>query len=91
MRFVISLFLLIVLSGVLFADEKARFRASWQWATACQSATCQTEVKQAIKTEDQTVVEKNVQTETISYGTCSSGSCQTASASSRFSLFRRRR
>lgn len=93
MRFVISLFLLIVLSGVLFADEKARFRASWQWATACQSATCQTAEKPVAIKEGQTPVpNSNVQTDTIitNSGTCSSGSCGTAT-SSRFSLFRRRR
>lgn len=91
MRFVISLFLLIVLTGILFADEKARYRASWQWATSCQIATSNAEVKQPAKTEEQPPAVREVQTETISYGTCSSGSCQTSSSSSRLSIFRRRR
>lgn len=101
MRFVISLFLLVVLTGILFADEKARYRASWQWATSCQAATCQPvqvpvqviEKQPAAKEGQEPVPSRAVQTETISVGSCSSGSCSAYSSgsTSRFSIFRRRR
>ena len=89
MRYVLSIAALLILTGLLFADEKESARAKWRWATSCQMVIAKAEVKLVAKTEEPTVVASPVQSETVNYGTCSDGSC--SQSSPRFSLFRRRR
>lgn len=90
MRAIATIICLLVLTGCLFADHKARGRSAWAWASACQSQPAAPAAKSEVTKQPAIEIEKPVATgETITAGSCSSGTC--GASSSRLSIFSRSR